>query len=77
MAQPISPFLNALVQRFAPRVKHPLLFLAVLVLFVVDLLIPDLIPFIDEVMLGLLSVLLGSWRARREPGPSDSPPAVP
>ncbi len=77
MAQPIPPILKALVERFAPRVKHPLLFLAVLALFVVDLLIPDLIPFIDELMLGLLTAFLGAWRARRKPGPSDSPPAVP
>ena len=31
-------------------------------LFFLDLLIPDLIPFIDEVLLGLITLLLGMWK---------------
>jgi hypothetical protein len=31
-------------------------------LFFIDLLIPDTIPFIDELILGLLTLLFGSWR---------------
>jgi hypothetical protein len=33
-------------------------------LFVVDLAVPDLIPFTDEVLLGLGTALLASWRKR-------------
>jgi hypothetical protein len=41
------------------------LFLVTAALFVVDLAIPDVIPFIDEVLLGLGTLLLGSWKRRR------------
>jgi hypothetical protein len=34
-------------------------------LFAVDLLLPDLVPFFDEVMLALATLLLGSLRKRR------------
>ena len=47
--------------------RFPQLFLVTLALFLADLLIPDLIPFIDEILLGLASLLLASWK--RKPGP--------
>ena len=34
-------------------------------LFGVDLVIPDMIPFVDEILLGLGTVLLGSMRKPR------------
>jgi hypothetical protein len=37
--------------------------------FLLDLFVPDAIPFVDEVMLGLATLLLGSWRKRRQPPP--------
>ncbi|PVV17723.1 MAG: hypothetical protein B6D79_16525, partial [gamma proteobacterium symbiont of Ctena orbiculata] len=37
------------------------LFLLTASLFALDLLIPDLIPFVDELLLGLLTLLFGSW----------------
>jgi hypothetical protein len=42
-----------------------------LILFAVDLFIPDPIPFIDEAILGLLAVLVGTWKDRKkiEPEP--------
>jgi hypothetical protein len=42
------------------------LFLLAGALFVADLLIPDPIPFLDEIMLGLTTLLLARWRRRRE-----------
>ncbi len=36
-------------------------------LFVVDLLVPDLIPFMDEILLALGTLLLAGLRKRREP----------
>ncbi len=35
-------------------------------LFVADLVVPDPIPFIDELMLGLATLLLGRWKRRRD-----------
>jgi len=60
MANPITGFLL----RFASRLRFPQLFALVAVLFVADLLIPDVIPFADEIILGLLTMLLGSLRKR-------------
>ena len=34
--------------------------------FVGDLLVPDPIPFIDEIMLGLTTLMLARWKRRPE-----------
>lgn len=52
----------SLIATFATRLRFPQLFLFTAVLFVLDLLVPDLIPFIDEVLLGLITLLLGMWK---------------
>mgnify|MGYP001813088835 CR=1 FL=1 len=52
--------------RLANRLKYPHLFLVVLALFGIDLAIPDAIPFIDEALLGFMTVLFGAWRKRKE-----------
>jgi len=33
-------------------------------LFVIDLLFPDMVPFADEILLGLISLLLASLKKR-------------
>ena len=43
-------------------------------LFLFDLVIPDFVPFIDEILLGLGAALFGMWR---EPEASASRPAAP
>lgn len=59
----------AAVERLVANLRFPQLFLLVGALFLLDLFIPDLIPFVDEILLGLLTVLLGSLErpARTEP----------
>ena len=37
---------------------------AVVVLFLFDLVVPDLVPFVDEILLGLGAALFGMWRER-------------
>ena len=44
----LAPFFN-----WARKLKHPTLFKLVGALFVINLFIPDAIPFIDEILLGL------------------------
>jgi len=56
-----------LVTRFAAGLRFPTLFLLVAGLFVLDLLVPDVVPFADEVLLALGTLLLASFRKRREP----------
>jgi hypothetical protein len=53
---------TGLFQRFASRLRFPQLFFVTAGVFVVDLFIPDLIPFADEILLGLLTLLLGNLR---------------
>ena len=56
-----APFYDRLM-RYASRLRFPNLVLLTLGLFVLDLLVPDLIPFVDELLLGLLSLRLASFR---------------
>ncbi len=51
---------------FANKLKFKNLFLIIISLFVVDLFIPDFIPLIDEIILGLLAIILGNWKAERK-----------
>ncbi len=61
--------IHARVHEFASRLRFPKLFGITLALFVFDLLIPDLIPFVDEILLALVTALLGSLKRRRTPPP--------
>jgi hypothetical protein len=49
---------------FAAKLRFPQLFLLTGAVFVLNVLIPDVLPFVDEILLGLLTALLGSWRKR-------------
>ena len=35
---------------------------------------PDLVPFADELLLGLGTLLLANWKKRKEPAASDKAP---
>jgi hypothetical protein len=62
---------GAIAGKLASRLRYPQLFLLALVLFILDLLVPDLIPFIDEILLGFAALLLGSWRQTQAEPASD------
>jgi len=49
---------------FASRLRFPRLLALTVALFVVDILVPDLIPFADELLLGLIVVLLSMLKKR-------------
>lgn len=53
---------------WAKRRRFPTLLLITGGLFIADLLVPDLIPFVDEVLLGLATVILARWKDRRQVG---------
>lgn len=58
MANPLTgPFLA-----YASRLRFPTLFKITLGIFLLDLLIPDFIPFADEILLGLGALILSNWR---------------
>ncbi len=50
------------LRRFAGGLRFPQLFALVSVLFVLDFFVPDAIPFFDEMFLGLLTLMFGSWK---------------
>lgn len=59
----------ALISRFAARLRYPQLFMVTSALFVLDLVIPDVIPFADELLLGLGTLLLAGLKKRTDPAP--------
>jgi hypothetical protein len=61
------------IRRFVSGLSFPKVFLLLSGLFFVDLLIPDMIPFIDEMFLGTLTVLFGMWRERKTARPGSGP----
>lgn len=54
--------LMAPLLRWFGRLSYPKLFLLTAALFVADTLIPDVIPFVDEILLGLGTLLLANWK---------------
>jgi len=66
-----SRTLSGLITRFASRLRFPQLFLLTAGLFLLDLVIPDMIPFADEILLALATLLLGTWQRERETGRPD------
>lgn len=61
MSRPVQKASQTLLQ----KMRFPQLFLLFGALFVADLFIPDFIPFIDEIMLGVLTVMTAMWQKDR------------
>jgi hypothetical protein len=60
MAGPVGK----LITRLTAGMRFPTLFLIVGGLFLVNLVVPDLIPFYDEILMAMLTVLIASIRKR-------------
>lgn len=61
-----SPLLLPLLG-WARRLRYPTLFKITAVLFVLTVLVPDPIPMVDEILLGLGTLLLANWKTRKDP----------
>ncbi|MFN3310874.1 MAG: DUF6116 family protein [Thermomonas sp.] len=48
--------------RWLGKLSFPRLFLVSALLFLLDLMVPDVIPFADELLLGLTTLLLARWK---------------
>ncbi|MBN8716610.1 DUF6116 family protein [Thermomonas sp.] len=59
--------------RWLGKLSFPRLFLVSALLFLLDLAVPDFIPFADELLLGLLTLLLARWK---KPAATDKVPAA-
>jgi hypothetical protein len=64
---------NSLVRRVFGRLRYPRLLALTGTLFVADLFVPDMIPFADEILLGLGTLLLTQLRRRRADDEGGSP----
>jgi len=53
------------ILQYAARLRYPKLLALSLALFIADLIIPDFIPFADEILLGLISLLLAGLKNRK------------
>lgn len=72
MANPLlSPILG-----FLGRLSFPRLFVIAATLWAIDMVIPDFIPFIDELLLGIGTLLLASLRKRRAPEVQATKPPI-
>lgn len=67
----LAPFFS-----WARKLKHPTLFKLVGALFVINLFIPDAIPFIDEILLGLGTLVLANWKDRNKPASDEGKPPI-
>lgn len=69
----VNPLLAPLL-RFLGRLSYPRLFALTAALFALDVVIPDFVPFADEILLGLGTLLLANWKKRKDPIASVKPP---
>lgn len=63
MANPLT----APLVGFASKLRFPTLFKLTLALMALSWLLPDPIPFIDEITTALAALVLASWRRRDDP----------
>ena len=61
------------VLNWARKLRYPTLFKLTAALFAITLVVPDPFPFVDEILLGLGTLLLSSWKNRNAPGEPGQP----
>lgn len=60
------------VLNWARKLRFPVLFKITAALFAITLVIPDPIPFLDELLLGMSTIVLANWKHRKGPPVIDS-----
>ena len=55
------------LMEYASGLRFPKLVLLTTLLFAIDLLVPDAIPFADEILLGLTAMILSLIKNKRSP----------
>ena len=54
-----------LLGRYGTRLRYPHLLLVAGGFFALDLVLPDGLPFLDEIVLGLMTLVFSLWRKER------------
>ncbi|KLD71487.1 DUF6116 family protein [Xanthomonas pisi] len=62
--------LTARALEWAGKLRYPTLFKLAAALFLVDVALPDPVPFLDELLFGLTTLLLANWKTRKAPLPA-------
>ncbi len=66
--------MRTLILGLASRLRFPWLFAATTLLFLVSVIVPDPVPFVDELLLALAALLFAAWRKRKEPAAAAAAP---
>ncbi len=63
----IQPARVSLVSRLLERLnlRFPTLFLLFGLLTLIDFIVPDVLPFVDEIGLAMITTLFGMWKKRK------------
>ncbi len=67
--------LAGIILRWASGLRFPYLFLLTALLFIFNLFVPDIVPMVDELIMGLVAMTLASLR--KKPGEADGANAPP
>ena len=60
------------VLSWARKLRFPILFKITAGLFALSVLLPDPIPFLDELLLGMTTIVLANWKRRKDPAVIES-----
>ncbi len=67
----------AFILAYLARLRFRNLFLVTASLFLVDVLVPDLVPFVDELLFGALTLLFAAWKRDKQAVSPSAPPPLP
>ena len=56
------------------ELRFPQLFALFAALFLLDLFVPDILPFVDEILLGMLTLMTGMLKKRSDEPKVEKPP---
>jgi uncharacterized protein DUF6116 len=74
MTDPRSIAAGGIVGRLFSGLRFPQLFAVLAGLLLLDLVLPDPIPLLDELILATLTMVVGSWKVRNNDGGFEKPP---
>lgn len=62
--------------RWASGLRFPVVFALTFAVFLLNVFFPDAIPFVDEIILGLVAILMANWKKKpaTEPAEDDRSP---
>ena len=64
------------IMGYASRLRFPTLFFITLGLWALNMVIPDPIPLIDEIVMGLVTLMLATWKKPAPPASAAGRPGV-